>query len=584
MLVSHRSTDRPDLISEQLYGIMRQADRFDTIAGHVRRLFAAGWEDDGSGFIASSFQELVARGLLVSKSAFRASLTEGHGSEATPPVTSVMIPSRDRARELQRCLGSCIENLERHERRPDYVVVDDSRNGNQNAATAELLAPFAARGSRIFYAGMQEKLRFADELVRAAKGDGLPRDAVAFALFGDDVYTRTCGANRNTFLLAAPGELFVMADDDTLYQAAVLGEPDATLSLSSMRDPTDSRFYADRRELTAAVRAADIDILSCHEKLLGRSIAGCVAALGSGSALDVDMVDPESAHFFGSASRRVKSTASGLWGDSANEAPHMVLELAGESRELLMGSKDRYARAKESREVFRSVSRYTISRGAVFITMNTGIDNRSLLPPFLPVGRNNDGIFAMSLRACAQDAMIGHIPYAVLHSPLESRRYAQDAISIAAPRLSELVQTIARTFRPAPGRPGVTSRLSDFGKLFVDVGSLKMDDFKKYVQAIWVAGASRYIGILEQLLDLHHSRPDYWAHDVTSLIERLTDFTVHQCAAAPRELRERLTPDQAMETCRRMVRRYGEVLQWWPVMYSAAGRLKEAGIRLARPV
>ena len=51
VLISNRSTGRSGLLSEQLFGVLRQADRFDTVAGHAGRLLAAGWEDDGSGFI-----------------------------------------------------------------------------------------------------------------------------------------------------------------------------------------------------------------------------------------------------------------------------------------------------------------------------------------------------------------------------------------------------------------------------------------------------------------------------------------------------------------------------------------------------
>jgi hypothetical protein len=256
----------------------------------------------------------------------------------------------------------------------------------------------------------------------------------------------------------------------------------------------------------------------------------------------------------------------------------------GESRDLLMRSREQYAQAKECREIFRSVSRYTISDGTMFMAINAGVDNRSLLPPFLPVGRNSDGIFARTLRICAEDALIGHIPIAVHHSPQESRRYAQGAIQIAAPRLAEIVSTIMSTFNPSPGHSSVSERLTDLGKHFVDVGSFKIEDFKEYVETVWVAAASHHIGFLEYLLDLHHGKPDYWAEDVLSLIERLTDFTVHQSAAAPRELLETQSPDQAIETCRRVVRKFGELLQWWPVIYGAAKQLRDAGTRLARPV
>jgi hypothetical protein len=218
------------------------------------------------------------------------------------------------------------------------------------------------------------------------------------------------------------------------------------------------------------------------------------------------------------------------------------------------------------------------------MAINAGIDNRSLLPPFLPVGRNEDGIFAMTLRACAEDALICHIPVAVLHSPLESRGYEPGPSPIAAPRLAEIVSAIMSTFSSSPGHASVSERLSDLGNLFVDFGSLNIKDFREYVETAWVAMASRYVGHLEYLLNLYQGRPDYWAEDVLSFIERLIDFTVHQSPAAPRELLEKQTVDQAMDTCRRVVKKYGELLQWWPVMYGAARRLREAGTRLVQPI
>ncbi|MGD0728411.1 MAG: hypothetical protein ABSB63_23155 [Spirochaetia bacterium] len=585
VLVSNRSTSHPDLLSEQLFGILRQADRFDTIAGHVKRLLAAGWEDDGSGFIKSAFLELIARGLLVPKSSFQASLLEKADRRETPPlISSVIIPTRDRIPQLQRCLGSWIENNKKHDRHPDYIVLDDSRQKNQDTNLREILTPFTAGGTRVSFAGMEEKTGFVDELVRAAMGDGLPGEVVTFALFGDEEYTQTYGANRNALLLDTAGELIVMTDDDTLPQPAVLGESGATLALSSMKDPTITRFHADRRQLVQSVRTTDVDILSWHEKVLGRSIAGCMSALGPDSALEMECITPESVHFFGKASKVVKASAAGHWGDSGMDSPYLLLELVGKSRDLLLRSEKLYAQARESREIFRSVPCYTISGGSVFMAINAGIDNRSLLPPFLPVGRNEDGLFAMTLHLCAEDALIGHVPLAVLHSPQEARHYEQGASPIAAPRLAEIMQTILNTFNPSPGHAGISERLSDLGELFVDVGSLKIEDFREYIETVWVAAASRYIGYLEYLLDLYHGEPDYWAEDVLSFIERLTDFTVHQSAAAPRELLATQSPEQAMETCRRVVRQYGELLQWWPVIYGAAGALREAGIRLARPI
>jgi hypothetical protein len=585
VLVSHRGTGRPDILRDQLFDILRHADRFDTLRGHEKRLFASGWEDDGSGFVKSALQELVSRGFLVSKSTFLASLHEETGTPVAPPrVTSVLIPTRDRLPQLQRCLASLIETSRRHDRHPDYVVVDDSRQKGQAEQLGEILAQFAAGGSRVSRAGREEKTKFAGELVRVARSDGLPRDVVAFALSGDEGHPQTYGASRNAILLASPGELCVMVDDDIVCQSAVPDHATTDLVLEPLKDPTICHFHKDRKHLAESVRIVDVDILSSHEKLLGRSIAGCLATLGPKSAFDVDHLTPQSVHFFASAPRTVRATMSGSWGDSGMDTPQIVLALTGPARDALMRSREHYGQAKECREVFRSVPCYTISDAPMFVTMNAGVDNRSLLPPFLPAGRHEDGVFAMTLRACDDDACIGHIPLAVFHSPMEQRRHEQGLAPAAAPRLAEIILTVMGTFSASPAHSGVAERLSRLGKSFVEIGALKIADFRECVETSWMAAASRRIAQLEGLLDQYRAQPDYWADDVLAFIDKLADVAVRGSTAAPRELLGEQSTEQAMETCRRLVRRYGELLQWWPCIWNAARTLRADGIRLATPV
>jgi hypothetical protein len=190
----------------------------------------------------------------------------------------------------------------------------------------------------------------------------------------------------------------------------------------------------------------------------------------------------------------------------------------------------------------------------------------------------------MTLHLCAEDALIGHLPLAVYHAPEEVRGWPQGAFLDPTPRLAEIIAAIMRSFTPSPGHSSISERLSGMGKLFVDLGTLKTHDFEAQIKAIWLAAASHDIGFLENLLDLYHGQPDYWAKDVLSMIENFKDFIVNRSPAVPRELSGVLPVEQAKESCKGLVRKYGELLQWWPVIYSAAGKLRAAGIRLVRPV
>jgi hypothetical protein len=584
VFVFNRNTGHSDVLQAQLFGILRQADHFDTIAGHERKLLSAGWEDDRSGFIESAHRELIARGLLVSKSAFQKCLNEKGGKvESPPPVTSIVIPTRDRISELQRCAGGFIENAQKYGRKVDFLVIDDSRSENQGAKVRPVLTPFAAR-ARLSYAGKEEKLAFLTELVMAGSADGLPESVVAFCLFGNDGYAPAYAVNRNAALLATAGELFVMTDDDTVCKPVDSGAQERTLRLTSQRDPTVLRFYSDRRELLAAVHVSEVDIISCHEKLLGRSIVDCQSGLGSDCTLDVDQIGPG---FAGTACRMpmvVRATMAGVWGDSGMGSPNAALEFTGESRDLVERSKAEYVRATNSREVFRSVSRYTASDGSLFMAANGGVDNRTLLPPFFPVGRNEDRIFALTLRICAENALIGHLPIAIHHAPAETRHFPQGAFLAVTPRLSDIITAIMRSFTPSPWVMDGSQRLAALGRHFADLGELETDDFEDQVKAVWLAAAGSYIGYLENLLELYDGQPEYWATDVLSLIGNFNDFITQGSPVVPREFLETNSPDQAAEICRQVVRKYGELLQWWPVIYSAAVTLRENGIRLGQPV
>ena len=64
----------------------------------------------------------------------------------------------------------------------------------------------------------------------------------------------------------------------------------------------------------------------------------------------------------------------------------------------------------------RVVTRPTITDSGYCMALNLGLDNRHLLPPFLPVQRNQDGVFAAVLTLCGSGCT-GFLPWMVLRAP-----------------------------------------------------------------------------------------------------------------------------------------------------------------------
>ena len=109
----------------------------------------------------------------------------------------------------------------------------------------------ATHGATVRYAGLEEKLAWADKLV--ARGD-LPPDVVRFALFGVEPCRYTSGANRNALLLDTVGELTLSVDDDTVCRIAVRpGGGRDGLAVTSDRDPAEYWFFPDRETALASV-------------------------------------------------------------------------------------------------------------------------------------------------------------------------------------------------------------------------------------------------------------------------------------------------------------------------------------------
>ncbi len=104
----------------------------------------------------------------------------------------------------------------------------------------------AGSGVEVFYAGAEEKLRYAEALTG---GDGIPPDVARFALFGPrHAVAPTMGANRNAILLQTRGSLLLSADDDTVCR---LGRAQGTstsdvLRVGSHGLPAETWFFETR--------------------------------------------------------------------------------------------------------------------------------------------------------------------------------------------------------------------------------------------------------------------------------------------------------------------------------------------------
>jgi hypothetical protein len=496
-------------------------------------------------------------------------------------VSAIAWVTRDRPALLCRSVESAITNLRLYGRRAELRVYDDSVEARTRQETRAMLAELGRReGYPVYYAGAEEKRDFTAAL--QARAGGASAETIEFALYDPLGIGYTPGSNGNAVLLDTCGKRIVHADDDTVFRFASLPAAGAGLRLSPAADPTEVCFFASAREREAAAELHDVDILTAHESLLGRSVADCLRQ--HGEEADCDEASPEYLSLLQAGDGRVAATMAGVCGDSGLGSPLFVLWLTGASRELAFQSEQSYSSALRSRQVIRAASRPTLGSSAFLMSMHLGLDNRLTLPPFLPVLRNEDGLFGQMLKICQPSGLTAYLPLAVSHLPDEARSSAGKDLWPGRARAADMLIELFRYTTRAGACRSPEQELRSLGEQLAGVAGLPAPEFQALSRQAWAESRSRYIMALEQLLEEHGREPSYWAADAEAWIRAAQEEATAEGALVPEDLQRQGQPDEAAVLLQRLFLRYGELLEAWPVIRQAAGELAREDRSLAVPI
>jgi len=463
-------------------------------------------------------------------------------------IDTIGFVTRDRPATLRRAVASAFVHARVHDRSPRLVVVDD---GVDRRATLDALQSLRVD---VTYVGREEKLA---TCARLAIVTGVPLPIIELALLGDPALGFTAGANRNALLLACAGRAFLGLDDDMRCELATAPGGGSQLRLAS-DEPTAIWFYGDPGERARAVgRCGDVDLLAAHEALLGRDLGRLVGAETSGT----EHFARELHHGFG----RVAISVSGVHGDCGLSSPLTYLMKGGATRERLLAD---YERHRSAREILRVVDAPTITRRAFCMTGAIGLDHRELLPPFLPAGRGEDGVFATTLRLCDPFGFIGLVPVAVLHDPDDTRAFDPGALTRAF-RISDCVQLLSQAAPFGDPRQRPATRLFTLGRHLADLAERPWTELVDVLRDQHARQLAHHLPICEAMLADHRDAPPAWRRDLSRHLvtaagraRSMTDFGPSDLADLP--VAEQRTRFQ------RLLLGYGQLLSAWPTLVAAA--------------
>lgn len=491
-------------------------------------------------------------------------------------VGAVGIITCDRRGALVRNLIAQLEARGRHARRHELVVLDDSRDRRAQEDCQRLLRVASARYRvPIRYAGAPQRLGFAAAL--AGECRDVDPALIGFALADVHGIGWSGGANRNALLLDTAGDLVVSSDDDEICRVARLPTASPRLRFAST-DPTEYWCFPSYADAIGALAFAGDDAFAAHESLLGRSLARCIAEAGGGRDVDYSGMDARTTAVLLAGGGAVRVTSLGTAGDVGARDASFALTRRGAGRDRLLASPASYRTACTSRQVIRCARQPTITGALGLRGMALGLDNRQLLPPFPPAGKNEDGVFGALV---GRFAHLAALPWVVPHDPPDGRRFSSADLAPAPPRLCDVILAALATAPPATA-PGPEAALAAAGRQLAALGALPPDELADRLAGLTRAIIGLRAGNLRRLLQLHGEQPAYWAADVRRYLAACARLL--EAAHLPVPADAGPDPGLRLQRTGRYLRDYGLLLIAWPEIATAARRLRAAGRRLAGPV
>ncbi len=524
------------------------------------------------------FEHLANQKVFISFDEFN-SLHPLSKNEEIQGIQTLAVMTNNRPADLLSGLGSFLSLGENIPNSVKFVVFDDSREQIQIEECMKNLKDLGHKYKKaIYYCGFNEKEQFINEIV----DQGISREVMEFALFGDRSVGPTYGANRNAFLLDTVDERVFSVDDD--IQAKFTSTSFQTTRFQVSNDYSlNVKIFKNRQDILESLKFSNENPLLIHNNVLGEELFNVLKSIDE-NYIDTEKLFSDFLRQIRFKNPRIRMTFPGIAGDSGSNSSEFYLFQENESLQDLTKTEDHFKMAIASREIIKCTDKILFSRPTNCMTTCFGLDNTSLLPPFFPVFRNEDHLFTELLRLLNPDDIIAHLPWVFVHGPSEPRSNGAE-VSIDQPSLTmdEVLKVALSNFQFGHGISTSEERLK--------IASLHIQYFLKMPlekrssllqQQLW-ANHSKRIMEYGSLLKKKPALPVFMRKEIERIIKNLQNQKLSKpYVLAPDFLVEDKGEEQALQITNYLLFKYSSLLDAWPSIYKFAKVRKKSGKSLSQ--
>jgi hypothetical protein len=322
-----------------------------------------------------------------------------------------------------------------------------------------------------------------------------------------------------------------------------------------------------------------------YDAVLGQTLPSVIKRHLADGSVRLDRVCHHLLKCLNDGSGVIAIATSGSWGSSGMHNDGNLLRLdAYTSRKGDIRSTSRHRAGTQVSELLRIASQLTVSHRPQLMAMSMAVDNRLPLPPFMPIGRNEDGVFGQLVNELLPDAFTATLPVAVRHINKEATDLSTERLEGArSVRLCDILMGCLESSEIFLESCATTpqERLRLIGSHLVDIGSLATEDFAEFIRPHLLRRVEREIIEFENVLRRFDNKPKQWAREVKDWCVERARVTHDPLFIIPLELRR---SEMACLRTKTIIEKFGRLLGWWPNIVAASEELKQRDSRLARPL
>lgn len=529
---------------------------------------------------ASLIHGLLQADILVSSGSFLDACSRRRSeSRALAPISCIATPTRGRSQMLPLTVGSYLSSLRKYGREIDLLIANDSTEDADRRATFNVAEEIArAAGRPVVYAGEAEKLAFLHTLVNECDA---PEAVLRFAMLGDSHFPVTTGANRNGISLYAAGLLLLTVDDDSRCVPICMtgGAARRNIVLGGERERPSVWRATERDQTLASNDSTSSNIVGQHELFLDKMLHEVAAE--QRETLRLNRRCGQLLLDLSKDRGKIIITFTGVAGDPGMRSSAPIAMLRQYEPRLAMDSELQYRDDLTRRDIVRHFPSTMICRSGFPMTTAVGLDHRVLLPPFLPVCRNQDGLFVAVVKRIHPHGYFAHLPFALTHKPSAIRR--NDPTWMSTRIADQIIEFVATWPEPA-GQDDANTRCRSLGEFLIGISWMKQPDFEEMTRELLLKRATRFINDCEKAMARYEHQPGFWVRDLCDQIAEIRRATIRTDFGVPCDLAAIFRAEHIHGVMQQLIRQFGELLCWWPEIVQASRNLANGGIRLGRMI